>query len=329
MSEASSPQAPTAVATAPIVLVAGMHRSGTSLVGLLLDRIGVPVPGELIGADVHNQSGYFERADITDLQEKLLIELGRWWPSEAGAAPLAADLPSRPAWSAARQRLQELLRLESGRQAQPWAIKDPRTSLLLPLWRQVADDLRLDLRLVLCVRDPAEVMVSLVHRDAESTGMTPWRAQRLWWLHQREFLQSGAGLPTLILHYDDWFDPRRARRQLNALAAFCGREALEPAAIEAALAAVRPEQRRSRRRADALPLPVHPLLLRLDRRLHKLARPEPVPAARLSRSLGWIERHTPELERSDPAAPSRPRPQIRLRPLERVRPWRPRRRADA
>jgi hypothetical protein len=54
------------------------------------------------------------------------------------------------------------------RQPGAWAIKDPRSSLLLPLWRQVAAELELPLKLVLCVRDPAEVTTSLVRRAGQA-----------------------------------------------------------------------------------------------------------------------------------------------------------------
>lgn len=53
-----------------------MHRSGTSLLGSLLTVLGIPLPGHLIEGDSNNPQGCYEWADITDLQENLLIELG-------------------------------------------------------------------------------------------------------------------------------------------------------------------------------------------------------------------------------------------------------------
>ena len=64
----------------PLILVVGMHRSGTSLLGSILGALGVALPGPLIPGDQHNPAGYFERSDITALQEELLIDLQRWWP---------------------------------------------------------------------------------------------------------------------------------------------------------------------------------------------------------------------------------------------------------
>ena len=44
----------------PLTLIVGMHRSGTSLLGGILQRLGVELPGETIAGDQHNPEGYFE-----------------------------------------------------------------------------------------------------------------------------------------------------------------------------------------------------------------------------------------------------------------------------
>ena len=62
---------------APLTLIVGMHRSGTSLLGSLLPACGIAMPGPLLAGDTHNPEGYFERADVTALQEQLLIDLDR------------------------------------------------------------------------------------------------------------------------------------------------------------------------------------------------------------------------------------------------------------
>ena len=46
------------------VLVVGMHRSGTSAVSGVLNKLGVAVPDTLHPADEHNARGYFEPQQI-------------------------------------------------------------------------------------------------------------------------------------------------------------------------------------------------------------------------------------------------------------------------
>ena len=97
-------------APAPLLLIVGMHRSGTSLLGGLLQRLGVALPGEQIAADHHNPEGYFESREVVDLQERLLIDLDRWLPSANGCLALPPNWLQHPATLATRVQLRELLR---------------------------------------------------------------------------------------------------------------------------------------------------------------------------------------------------------------------------
>ncbi|CAK6696118.1 glycosyltransferase [Synechococcus sp. CBW1107] len=258
----------------PLILVSGMHRSGTSLLGSLLPPLGVPVPGDLVKADSHNPEGYYEHREVVNVQEQLLIELGRWWPSATGPLPLPADWLLRPSSQHTSAILRQLIQVETARQSGPWAIKDPRTSLLLPLWRRLAAALEVSLKVVLCLRDPAEVMMSLLQRDSAAAGMTPWRAQQLWWHNNRQLLLDSRSLPLLVIDYAAWFEPQQARRQLERLTRFCGRPMpAEPDAAEV-VARVRPEHRRSLLPDHALPVPIAPELLKLTDQLRHLAAPE-------------------------------------------------------
>ena len=250
---------------APLLLIVGMHRSGTSLLGSLLPACGIAMPGPLISGDIHNPEGYFERADVTALQEQLLIDLERWWPSPRGMQPLPAGWLESSLGQQALADLIALLQPEAERQQGPWAIKDPRSSLLLPLWKAACQQLAIPLKLLLAVRDPAEVMVSLVRRDQTVTGMDGWRAQRLWWHHNAEVLREGADLPLQVVSYSHWFDPAKGLQQLRGLA---------PSASDAELSAVlsscvKPAHRRSHR--QPLPCAVAAQVQQLYGRLQAIA----------------------------------------------------------
>ena len=241
----------------PLILLVGMHRSGTSLLGSILRTAGVALPGPLIDGDEHNPEGYFERADITALQEQLLIDLDRWWPSATGMLPLPSDWINRPITVASRARLRSLLAQERSRQPGPWAIKDPRSSLLLPLWRSLCHELDIPLLLVLAVRHPAEVVTSLCQRDAEAAGMTADRAEHLWWHHNQTVLREAAGVPLLVVDYSAWFSPQPgAAAQLQLLLQFCGMQhrADDPTELQRCLGQIKLQHRRSDARANRLAL---------------------------------------------------------------------------
>ena len=67
----------------PLLLVVGMHRSGTSLLGGILQLLRVELPGETISGDHHNPEGYFEWDEVVAVQERLLID-SNWWPAPQG-----------------------------------------------------------------------------------------------------------------------------------------------------------------------------------------------------------------------------------------------------
>ncbi len=193
---------------APLILLVGMHRSGTSLLGSLLPHLGVAMPGDLLPGDIHNPEGYFERSDVTKLQEDLLIELDRFWASSNGSKALPANWRSHPATKQCENDLRKILIRERSTQKSPWAIKDPRSSLFLPLWKDLCFELDIPLRLLLAVRNPDEVIASVMARDELLAGMTWWRAQQLWWRFNSAvllFSRSFQELRPIIVHYDDWF----------------------------------------------------------------------------------------------------------------------------
>jgi GT2 family glycosyltransferase len=235
---------------APLILVVGMHRSGTSLLGSLLDAMGLSSSGPLIPGDEHNPEGYYERADITAIQEELLRQLGRWWPSAEALLPLPPSWLVQPCTDKAHQALLHALAAEPSNV--PLAIKDPRSSRLLPLWRRIASELNRPLQLLLAVRDPQEVITSLVNRDGSSTGMDVERAANLWWQHNREALLHSQGLPLLTVDYSRWFDGSAAE-QLQAIAGFCDRPIQSAAEQANLLAQIRPEHRRSHGHSQPAP----------------------------------------------------------------------------
>ena len=109
----------------PLLLVVGMHRSGTSLLGGILERLGVELPGESILGDQHNPDGYFEWGAVVALQERLLIDLQRWWPAPEGALPLPHDWLNHPATRNFYGQLRALVVSAVEKQQGDWAIKDP------------------------------------------------------------------------------------------------------------------------------------------------------------------------------------------------------------
>lgn len=157
------------------ILVVGMHRSGTSAFTRTLNLLGVELGHELLHSERGNSLGHWEHRDALRCHERLLSRLGRTWD----------DLRPLPdGWLASRaveQALEELrVFVERDFSDVPlWAMKDPRLCRLLPMWLKLLDDINVKSKVVLVIRDPAEVARSLYVRD----GLSGASSRLLWLQH--------------------------------------------------------------------------------------------------------------------------------------------------
>jgi hypothetical protein len=155
---------------ATLVCVTGMHRSGTSVVAGLLELLGVdfgPTEGMLEPAD-ENPHGFWEQRAVSDLNDDLLAALGGSWYEP----PILADgWASSPTLDGIRGHIDETMAGLFGAGATA-GLKDPRMSLMLPLWKTRFTSMAS----VLVVRDPREVAQSLARRN----GIHRERGAYLW-----------------------------------------------------------------------------------------------------------------------------------------------------
>jgi hypothetical protein len=173
------------------VFVVGMHRSGTSALAGALEALGFdagPVD-DLMPADIGNPQGYFELKSIASLNDEILMHYGGSWD----CPPLLAEGWERDgAATAFVERARTLLKDVYA--SQHFVMKDPRASLLLPLWRNATDDR--DCAVVI-VREPLEVASSLTRRNALPmlTGLA------LWASYNRSLLAGLQGLRVHVCNY--------------------------------------------------------------------------------------------------------------------------------
>lgn len=217
-----------------------MHRSGTSLAASLIQALGVQLPGHLIKGDIANPTGYFESSDIVDAQEELLKQLGYWWPTERASRGMPATVVAEPSYRSYVAWLAQYLPTLMVDGVTQIAIKDPRTTLLLPAWREVADQLGIGIKVLVCLRDPRDVCWSLVTRDGSSVGMSWSRAQRLWLEHYSALISNLSNLHAKVVLYEDWLERSTAEIQIRSVAKFLGCE-VDSSKISNALQRIVPE----------------------------------------------------------------------------------------
>ncbi|MFO1477210.1 MAG: sulfotransferase [Verrucomicrobiota bacterium] len=197
-----------------VVVVLGMHRSGTSLLANLLTALGVDLGDNLLPADAGNQAGYWEQQDIFQTQDEMLKRLGRQWSGPSGSLPLPADWWRLPEVAPFKERLISIVRSELSRARGTWGFKDPRTSRTLPLWKEIFAELRLDPVYILAVRDPQSVIESVSLRDEIPAS----RAELLWLLHNLDSVRDAGGKLGAVVDYDRWFSHPREQAQAVARA---------------------------------------------------------------------------------------------------------------
>ncbi|MBY7668175.1 MULTISPECIES: glycosyltransferase [Vibrio] len=165
------------VATNPIksvVVVLGMHRSGTSALTKALQVMGVSLSENLMPEGEFNPKGHWEDMDVVSINDKLLAHYGHVWFS-ATQPQISLDddyvqLLLEEAVAMVNQRVQQF---------PLWGFKDPRTSRLLCFWLEVLQRANVVPKFVYALRNPLDIVRSLARRD----GLTHRQGYLLWWWH--------------------------------------------------------------------------------------------------------------------------------------------------
>lgn len=188
-----------------VLVVTGMHRSGTSLVANYLERCGLDMGEELLPPDVGNPLGYYEDVHIHDLHRELL-----WKAGVADAFTVTdADVPV-PVDEVFRERAREIVRRRA--EKPQWGWKEPRTALFLELWADVLPDARF----LFVFREPLAVLDSLLRRAAnESVTERPELALVMWRVANSEMLRFSRAHPDVCA----WVETERFVRDPSGLVA--------------------------------------------------------------------------------------------------------------
>lgn len=189
-------------AAAKSVCILGMHRSGTSAIARAVNLLGVYLgeDADLMAAAPDNPKGYWERNDIVELDDRILAGLKMSWDT---------PLPPPGGWERSgkmkeyRDEIKALIREKlSGHRF--WAWKDPRTTVLFDIWREVIEELGDELVCLFAVRNPLDVARSLHKRDK----FTMEKSYGIWFNYNITALKAMKGLKCAFLSYDrflaDW-----------------------------------------------------------------------------------------------------------------------------
>lgn len=147
----------------PPTILAGMHRSGTSLIAGFLHQCGIQMGDAFVAADDANPRGYSEDEAFVRFHTQVIQRVANssWFAPE----PI---VPNEEEKEAGR----ELLRARG--KAVPWGWKDPRSCLFLEFWRELCPEAKF----LFVFRSPFAVVDSLHRRENEAS--LHWRARGQW-----------------------------------------------------------------------------------------------------------------------------------------------------
>ena len=193
MSEASGRRA---------IVVAGMHRSGTSAFARCVNLLGAGIGEKLIPANWGNERGFWEDEEVIAADDALFTAVGRTWHDVRTMPELrdASAALAEPAALVARIVADETARCPL------WVVKDPRLSRWVPTWCDAFAASGVEPHFLVALRHPVEVAASQARRDQFSTG----KSNLLWLRHLLEVERDTRGLKRVFVLYDDLMRDWRA-----------------------------------------------------------------------------------------------------------------------
>jgi O-antigen biosynthesis protein len=168
-----------------VLLLAGMHRSGTSMIANLLQTAGVDMGDEQLAPDIGNPQGYFEDAVVQTFHREQMAKAGitDGFTVSEDQVPIAVD-------DGARERAREIIASRGPKEL--WGWKDPRTALFLDLWGELLPDAKF----LFVFRPPIAVLDSLMRRASnETVNADPATGLVLWRLYNSEMLRFSNAHP--------------------------------------------------------------------------------------------------------------------------------------
>jgi hypothetical protein len=147
-----------------LIVVLGMHRSGTSALTRALECFDISLGDNLVGAGQDNPKGYFEDLEINHFNSRLLQSIGRDWHT---LLPLSDVDFDSPLFAEYRNKAVELITAKMA-PVNSFGFKDPRMCMLLPFWKLVFDQIDCNVYYLISSRNPTSVASSLNKRDGYS-----------------------------------------------------------------------------------------------------------------------------------------------------------------
>ena len=175
----------------PGVIVLGMHRSGTSIIGGLMNKMGLKTGGPLIRPWKDNEKGFFERIDVVvqndAIMKKQFVDYAQGtyrYDALKGLKDVLDNFEKSTGAFFAEGR--QALKFLNSPSSYPWMLKDPRLCITLRTWIPLLNFVP---AVLFTYRHPMDVSMSMHKRETEHFRVQ--RGLKLWYIYnKRAILQS-------------------------------------------------------------------------------------------------------------------------------------------
>ncbi|NQY68110.1 MAG: hypothetical protein HRT72_10390 [Flavobacteriales bacterium] len=178
-----------------IVVVLGMHRSGTSCLTGSLQEAGLCL-GDVVTSAPFNKKGNRENKTLYQLHEKVLNSAGGSWDN-----PVVIKQ-----WKKEHQDELSLL-VQSYNEYDLWGFKDPRALFTIQGWLDLADEF--EFSFVASFRHPSKVAASLMHRNKFSKE----ESFKLWEVYNLRLLSLMENRKIHLINFDQNKEDYQARME--------------------------------------------------------------------------------------------------------------------
>lgn len=159
-----------------IVCLAGMHRSGTSLFSSYLQHCGISMGEDMATAGPGNKHGHFEDRTFLELHKEILKDNDTHMYCNPGQLSISTTQKESARSLINNNRIKH----------DHWGWKDPRTTLFLDLWNEIAPDAKF----LILYREPFAVIDSLFRRKGERfLFIKPIMAADAWLLYNNRLIE--------------------------------------------------------------------------------------------------------------------------------------------
>lgn len=200
-----------AVAQCEVVVVLGCHRSGTSAVASILDALGVNMGTRTLGAAPSNPWGHCEDKEFLGLNVRILKALAGLW-RDIPSGPYLDKLPEN-----LLRELENLVMKKS--ESTLWGWKDPRTSLLLDVYKPYLFKCYPEhgsVRFIRSHRRQQDIVRSLMQRDGDGDWPSLVRT------YNRRIEEQIGDIPTLDVQFEALLNPDLSRDIVVGINGFVG-----------------------------------------------------------------------------------------------------------